>query len=146
MQNCPAGYYSTAATRECLPCDTRCLSCDTTATNCKSCPWGYYLMNGQCLSRCPAGYYADTNYTSQTCLPCVPPCLECTKLEICTKCISGYNYYLSPTGLCVNNCSLLTNSTNTTASALSYYGNPSTHKCEPCPYHCVTCTNSTTCT
>ncbi len=41
------------------------------------CPWGYYLINGTCMSNCPTGFYSNPDYT---CTRCVSPCLQCINI------------------------------------------------------------------
>lgn len=140
VQNCPNGYYGTTTIlRECLPCDNGCLNCAASPRNCTQCPWGYFLVNGTCLASCPSRYYAHPDPTNSSCLPCIPPCVQCMTQNSCISCINGY--FLTPFGSCTTNCSTLPIS----SSASAYFFNANTSSCEPCSANCVNCTSPTQC-
>lgn len=52
-------------------CDSTCMKCANSSTNCSECQIGYYLDN-------------------TTCLPCSSNCSDCTSIEECSSCDSGY--------------------------------------------------------
>ena len=113
-----------------------CNSC--TDTNCAFC------ASGNVCQKCDSGYILDgAACTQQTCS--TPDCKTCTNPkasnEACTACVS--NYYLTPTGQCVDSCGKLG----------SYYGATENEKkvckrcgvanCEACNAQgqCQTCSN-----
>lgn len=136
MSSCPVGYYGyVGATRQCLPCDASCVTCSSLST-CTSCPWGYFLVNGKCLTSCPTATYASTD---GSCQPCLSPCSQCISPTQCSSCQLGY---LTPSQTCETNCSSLQ---NTASQIFSYFLNPSTARCEPCPSSCISCNSSSSC-
>lgn len=51
-------------------CNYPCKTCTTSKSTCTSCFTSVsqkYLSNNQCLDKCPAGTYADSNYVCQAC-------------------------------------------------------------------------------
>ena len=65
----------------CITCDLiypNCITCANSA--CTVCGKNTYINNGACVS-CSLQFYAD--FTTQTCLPCVSPCLTCYSSTIC---------------------------------------------------------------
>uniref|UniRef100_A0A3Q1HH90 Uncharacterized protein n=1 Tax=Acanthochromis polyacanthus TaxID=80966 RepID=A0A3Q1HH90_9TELE len=63
----------------CERCDPSCSNCwGHSNRNCLSCREGYVYLRqwGQCLQRCPLGYYQDSQ--SKTCQKCHPTCKDCT--------------------------------------------------------------------
>lgn len=119
---------------QCGACDAKCVTCQGKADNCTKCPWGYFLINGTCLSTCPNGYFANPDPTMSSCLPCQPPCLVCLSSTSCKICQSGY--FLTPTSTCTFNCSSLSTSTT------SYTTSPLNSSCVPCPSNCMNCSYS----
>jgi proprotein convertase subtilisin/kexin type 5 len=110
----------------CLTCTTgspgKCLTCETEDYS----PFPLYL-NGQCLKKCPLGYYP----TGFQCKRCDPKCAECADGgATCTKCYTG-NYLSGNT--CVNKCLSGTEYQNETAQS-----------CQTCLAPCATCSKSTT--
>ena len=92
------------------------------------------MLNGQCVSNCPATYYVMNN----TCQPCTHNCQTCTNATSCTVCISGYFLDII-TLLCVSDCNMLS------TSVMSFY--PTNTTCQPCSnfdVNCVVCGYSTT--
>jgi proprotein convertase subtilisin/kexin type 5 len=57
----------------CELCQAPCLTCRN-LTSCLSCIEKFYLLNDQCVEKCPNGYYL---YNKQ-CFECNPMCGICT--------------------------------------------------------------------
>lgn len=68
---------------------------------CTRCQSGFYLHMDNCASNCPNGYFSDddTGY----CLPCLPPCFDCSSEDNCTECIPDY-YLNHDNGHCEASC------------------------------------------
>ena len=53
---CGSGFFLDLANNICQNCDTSCTTCSGPATTqCSTCPSGFVLWQGQCLSSCPSG-------------------------------------------------------------------------------------------
>lgn len=88
---CSSSYFYDQATQKCITCNSNCLTC-TSLTQCTSCKTGLFMHNGQCLTTCPSGMYADS--TTKTCINCVDlNCAVCSSLSQgsqCSACKSAY--------------------------------------------------------
>lgn len=86
------------------------------------------MVNGQCLSECPFGFYENGN----ECPQCTHPCLGCINPTVCVNCRQGY--YLDATATfnnCVQKCPDGT------------YGDLVSGKCEQCNSKCWSCAGPT---
>jgi len=94
---CPAGYYYSNNTVNCVKCNPECELCNS-KNECQFCAEGYYLHNkSACVNSCPNNYYK--NNINRECSKCSEGCIECygpTNKE-CISCnyIKGYGF-LSP--------------------------------------------------
>lgn len=87
----------------CSPCHSTCASCSGAGSNqCLSCTGSLVLHQGQCLSNCPVGRYADSK---GVCQQCDSSCYSCSAAgdQACTAC-SGSLYLNSNSGQCVSSC------------------------------------------
>lgn len=79
-----------------LACYFTCSGCWSTDYNtCLTCVTGFYLLNAQCNTNCPNGYYA--NSTLGQCKVCDTNCTLCNGPDYrsnCTLCAVG-KYYLT---------------------------------------------------
>lgn len=129
---CSVGYYFNSANVDCSACPTNCLICNT-ANFCQLCRSAFYIYSinstvNQCLSSCPAAYYANTQGGS--CQPCIYPCLNCTSSLDCLSCQTGVLYQ----SRCISSCPDTT------------YLNQTAAACLACTGSCLTCfANSTNC-
>lgn len=96
---------------------------------CTHCVSGYYLYMDNCTSDCPNGYFSDgdTGY----CLPCIPPCSECSSESSCTQCIPDY-YLNQENGHCEASC-----------PTGSYHREDGT--CDTCSSMCLHCSGPNDC-
>jgi hypothetical protein len=124
LLSCPANTYLNATAQSCTLCTAPCASCQS-PSYCLSCTSGLYLSGGQCLSSCPAQYYADTTLM---CSQCTGLCKTCSTKYYCLSCLTGY---LS-NGYCYSTCPAGT------------YANLNISVCETCVSPCLECTFSTT--
>lgn len=107
-----------------LACHDECATCNgLSRTNCVSCKDGKFLLNGECLTECPSGYYLD----SEECLPCLYPCATCESLHVCLTCLPAYH-------IVEDHCAL------TDCRETTYEDNS---LCLPCSKACLTCYGST---
>ena len=96
--SCPNGSYPLfTSTLVCEACKSDspyfCSTCAITSTTCLSCAPTYYLLDSQCLSSCPSGYYG----VNSVCSSCQSPCLTCSSTSLnCSSCSLG-SYYWNPT-------------------------------------------------
>lgn len=88
---CPNGYFNVTnsivnqSKYVCSACLPQCLTC-ATSTSCILCKVGVQF-GGSCLTKCPAGMFAE----SGTCFVCTLPCVECVTATVCSTCpTSGY--------------------------------------------------------
>ncbi|KAF3701904.1 Proprotein convertase subtilisin/kexin type 5 [Channa argus] len=79
--------YTVEEDMTCVPCDDNCVSCDE--HECYWCETDLFLSEGQCVSVCPDGFYADEN--SNDCEECHSDCVTCSGLEDneCLSCEDG---------------------------------------------------------
>lgn len=97
MASCGAGTYEYQ--NSCERCANTCLTCNITANNCLSCVRGLMLYGSACVGACPTnGYYLDN--TTNTCVICKSPCLNCISATSCLSCMVGYLQNNS----CLGNC------------------------------------------
>jgi len=109
------------------PCRT-CLSSNT--ASCTSCYTDSdtiiekYLLSSVCLSSCPDGYYADSNYQ---CQECDYRCNTCSSGSTCDTCSTSSTYKYMYESMCYISC------------PVSTYED-STYECEDCRTPCDSCT------
>lgn len=121
------GYYDNLTSIS-VKCPPVCSTCSS-ATICSSCAEGYALRLDQfCYTSCLDSFYIDN---MRTCQACPQSCLQCSSPVYCTSCKEGY--FLNLLHLCLNSCHT------------HYFGNQTTHLCDPCLYECLTCTDNLTC-
>ena len=62
--------------------------------NCKACYSDKFLYFGNCIDKCPYGYYIDENDSSMKICSCSEKCKECSAesydLDLCISCNEGY--------------------------------------------------------
>ncbi|KAL4464370.1 hypothetical protein ABPG73_017849 [Tetrahymena malaccensis] len=117
--------------------DTNCLACQDTNI-CTSCKEPSVLFQGQCVSQCSNGFYAEKisnsckpcfygdTYTNE-CKKCDPNCKECNGSSInCTQC-NTQSFLQKSTGQCLQSCDS------------KYYGDKSTGICTLCDQSCKDC-------
>lgn len=121
----------------CQPCLSPCASCEVSQNNCSAClsNTSLFLQNNSCVnaSQCDSSTFAES--ATNTCSPCISPCLTCNSASLCSSCIN--DTFLSNTS-CVNASSCpagtvagVDSSTNLTS-------------CIPCDSACLTCLLTTT--
>ncbi|XP_035245707.1 extracellular matrix protein FRAS1-like isoform X1 [Anguilla anguilla] len=99
ISGCKDHFYL-ASDKFCRECHTSCLQCTgSSSMNCTSCPSLSILHRGQCLHRCPQGYYRQANF----CNECHPSCKECSgPSEVdCSACLPHSSLY---EGQCQTSC------------------------------------------
>ncbi|KAM3140426.1 hypothetical protein pb186bvf_007406 [Paramecium bursaria] len=124
------GSYSCAA------CYKTCETCTSTlSTNCTYCRGGYYLLNGQCVSRCPSGYRYDG--WGRKCSGSCPVGYILQGQSCVAQCSVGWVYY---NGNCNQTCP------SGTYAIKSYdgQGNLTGLQCNSCANGCNTCTGGNT--
>ncbi|KAL4504526.1 hypothetical protein ABPG72_009972 [Tetrahymena utriculariae] len=86
-----------------------------------------YKLDGNCLDKCPLGYFFDTQFN---CIKCHSSCLECSgpSEQDCISC-QGKDY-LQYSGQC-------------TACPYQMFMNKNTNSCSLCHYSCISCSGST---
>lgn len=110
-----------------IVCNDRCQECDGLArSSCTACKDGEMLVNGECLSECPLGYYLDAG----NCRPCPSACAGCSSAANCTECLPPY---FRVGGTCVE-------SEDCPADA---YADPSSRSCKSCSSACLGCSGPT---
>ena len=76
LSYCPLGYFN--ASGVCTLCPSNCSSCVFSVTygepSCQTCVIGTYLLDGECLSVCPPGYYEIMSGSEGVCDSCAPNC------------------------------------------------------------------------
>jgi hypothetical protein len=68
---------------------------------CLSCPPGRLLYQGDCVDKCPDGFYKSTFDNKDVCLPCNKPCNRCLDDKKCIDCLPGFNFVEN---VCKDNC------------------------------------------
>jgi len=124
--SCPFGSFVNTTSRKCESCESNCLVCFD-STTCIVCNSPFNLNNGDCVSQCPQGKFAEAG----VCKDCSTDCLVCTDAATCTTC--GNDKFLSD-NKCVTTC------------PDNFYGNTTTMACAACGTDCKTCNNSEVCT
>ena len=143
--NCVSGYYLYSGScvgdcssvslyvsygGSCAACE--CETCSVYSYACTACLAPKNLLQGQCLSTCPSGYYPASNI----CQPCASNCLSCTSASTCQYC--QIPYVLTVYNATSSSCSLTcpAGTIPTIDSSLNYV-------CEACSGNCLTCQIST---
>ncbi len=72
---------------QCEQCQDPCVTCKN-LTSCLTCKEKFYLLNDQCVEKCPNGYYTN----NKQCLQCNP---------ICDTCIGKNEFFLRRKKVCV---------------------------------------------
>ena len=94
---CESGTYNN--NYQCEKCHPDCKECNGTYnlnySNCISCSLkSNYLYFGNCISKCPRGYYYDNNYEQNICICELPQCYLCSieslNRNLCLQCETGY--------------------------------------------------------
>jgi proprotein convertase subtilisin/kexin type 5 len=125
---CPSTHYLAAACNSTH--DTQCAICTGCATcngpdMCVTCEPGFALLDGVCVTSCPAHTFNDNN----VCTPCHASCANCTG-ALATQCSTchGTSYELDNNNACVNKC----------ADAGKWFDGVQP-ACQPCAGPCATC-------
>ncbi|KAL4500330.1 hypothetical protein ABPG72_003281 [Tetrahymena utriculariae] len=152
--SCPDEYFGDIKTNQCQQCDFSCKQCSgppslcqSLQKNCAKCSLYKYLLQGNNLDQCPAGYYGDA--LSQECKKCGQGCLSCENSEKCIQCDGSTGGVLSQ-GICGSlNCDQL-NDCNQIALHLNnagdgYYTNKNNKQQEKCGDRCAKCSNIDNC-
>ncbi|KAL4489564.1 hypothetical protein ABPG73_019521 [Tetrahymena malaccensis] len=86
-----------------------------------------YKLDGNCLDKCPQGYFFDTQFN---CIKCHSSCLECSgpSEQDCISC-QGKDY-LQYSGQC-------------TVCPFQMFMNKNTNNCQLCHYSCISCRGPT---
>ena len=132
--DCQSGEYFDPSINECAKCSAGCKKCNSANTaGCSECQTGYINHVGNCLSRCPEGFFASRDLKS--CVPCIDNCAQCGTARECMICKPGY-LRSAKTLQCSKIC----------PSEEGFYIQD--HKfCNPCDTACQTCdSQSTSCT
>ena len=88
-QSCLEGTFLDSSNNRCVDCEGNCETCDT-AISCLSCKKGYFFIEGQCLSDCPANSIQFDSVEVAECLKCESPCASCeSEVTKCTSCVPG---------------------------------------------------------
>ncbi|XP_017560623.2 extracellular matrix protein FRAS1 [Pygocentrus nattereri] len=98
VADCGPGFYVSQG--NCYACDPSCATCHPDNPSCLSCPVGYALHHGKCVSECPAQHYRDSY---GRCQMCHSSCASCSgpSASHCTSCPSSLPLYQ---GQCVESC------------------------------------------
>ncbi|KAK6644158.1 Furin-like protease 2 [Polyplax serrata] len=121
---CPTYSYETED-YNCAACHSSCETCNgSSETQCITCRPGRFSYNGQCLTVCPVGHYADKK--RKECLSCPKGCETCSN-SLCLSCEKDWS--LNKKGKCVPNGSVKCDSSE-------YYDGS---HCRPCHSTCETC-------
>ncbi len=143
---CPVGdYLLPSPSTGCGPCISSCDKC-TKGSDCTTCSSGFYLHTPtsttyQCLSKCPAGYFAIW----QTCTGCGTPttCQTCLNSTYCYACQNGlYTQVKDFTSYCTDTCLTGYYKNYSYVSAIGANANV----CTKCPSVCSACNNASSCT
>lgn len=129
--DCPPKTFLQNNQFTCQACHRLCQSCEGPGPfDCQTCALPYYLHNGSCVSKCPAGTYSAHEEADGVelgfCMPCDHVCATCTGASSrdCLSCSPGYLHLLSH--LCMSHC------------PTGYYS--SGERCERCDRSCEQCT------
>ncbi|KAM9742841.1 proprotein convertase subtilisin/kexin type 5b isoform 1-T1 [Menidia menidia] len=132
VETCSESHFGDPATMVCERCDPSCGQCSGSGNgNCLSCREGYVYLEqwGQCLKKCPAGYYKGRQST--TCRKCHPTCKTCSGGGA-LFCLSCHNGYVFNSGICYNPCFV-------GFYAASQDSESEKPKCEACDPSCEGC-------
>lgn len=142
VPSCDESYY--ALNRICysiclwdiVDCHISCKNCVIDGIRgCTECFEGTYLWEGQCVSDCPTGTYADS--LAGKCNECPLICTACLSATRCTSCASGY-YMITGKETCVN----------INSCPDGTYPDGELRTCKKCHKNCLTCigAQASTCT
>ncbi|CAD8179254.1 unnamed protein product [Paramecium octaurelia] len=143
---CPKGTDN----YKCLQCQEQCEICSSNQ-ECVSCFIGYFLQNGDCVTTCNQGYYADQEF--QICRECFTGCLECVGPRY-SECVLCQPNYLLSDNRCLPYCpykhfynfistkceycdSFIYGNSCVTECPLQYY--PINNVCYLCNNNCTSC-------
>jgi len=136
---CPAGFFGSGSGptgRSCNKCEANCKKCSD-ATTCLVCSNSAapFLLNGNCISACPMGYFsAGKAATGRSCQACESGCSRCSDAATCTQCTNTMHLHK-------NNCM------KTCPSGHFGSGSGVTGRmCEACESDCNACSTAFICT
>jgi hypothetical protein len=107
MESCPDNWTKNYHTKQCQKCSRlHCKKCQNNYRNiCTECDDGFYLLDTNCVSSCPDGYFVNTASRhclekscgsgfyqvpgSSLCVPCTRNCQTCSEVK-CLACKHGY--------------------------------------------------------
>ncbi|KAL4456965.1 hypothetical protein ABPG74_014603 [Tetrahymena malaccensis] len=161
--SCQIGFYPDITNNACKKCDPGCLECyGKLFDNCITCQSGFALVNSQCVTTCPNGYYEELLPVSQvssksqnqndnmrTCSLCPTQCQLCSntlsanlsqKNIICSQC-SAENYLNDQQ--CIQNCpngKIINIPNRTCDSCPDGYYKYDNQTCKQCHFSCKQCT------
>ncbi|XP_029456255.1 extracellular matrix protein FRAS1 isoform X2 [Rhinatrema bivittatum] len=99
LSECKAQSYPDTA-GVCRGCHSSCASCIGNSTmDCTACASPRVLYDGQCLPRCPDGYYSQDS----TCYSCHPSCKEC-RGDSDAECVTCHPHAALMGGYCRTSC------------------------------------------
>ncbi|XP_062964839.1 extracellular matrix organizing protein FRAS1 isoform X1 [Cynocephalus volans] len=99
LSQCRAHFYL-ESTGLCEACHQSCLQCSGKSPHdCTVCRPSHVLLDGQCLSQCPDGYFNQEG----SCAECHPTCRECHGL-LESDCISCHPHVTLTSGSCRTSC------------------------------------------
>ena len=108
-----------------IDCHFSCNACkDGTSKGCLNCSSPLILLDGQCLSKCPEGYFKDNDI----CEKCKSPCKSCKNLVECKSCVED-SYLVTQSSICVSK----------EYCPVGTYPNDITWVCELCDFSCERC-------
>ncbi|CAD8102627.1 unnamed protein product [Paramecium sonneborni] len=154
---CPKTTYQQSDI--CIPCDKNCWTCNAQQP-CLSCQSGYFYFNSKCITKCPNGYFANTN--NQQCTQCKQNCQICDNANNCsycyniytnngvinyflldnecvTSCPSNYNYFLFECTQNITPISIIDNVASYCQSNPNSYLDINQDQCVQCDSKCITC-------
>jgi proprotein convertase subtilisin/kexin type 5 len=93
VNTCLSGFAAISGI--CKACTSPCTSCSGLTTSCVTCDPSItpsvYLYQNYCTKDCPETFYADIS--SQKCMTCSSPCLNCKNITYCLSCVATFNLY-----------------------------------------------------
>ncbi|KAL4489343.1 hypothetical protein ABPG72_018998 [Tetrahymena utriculariae] len=164
--SCYGGFF--LSNSQCLPCIPPCQTCKNSQKNCLSCEVGYNYnsLTNQCdpicdqtCQSCSLPYNKNACFScfdgnfllNNQCIPCQPPCVNCSSLNTCLSCQNNYIYKSdtnSCTLICPNPCTSCQMSELKVIQCLSCFDGffMSQYQCMACQNACKTCeTKQTNC-
>jgi len=117
-------------------CNSPCKSCLSDTITCLSCEGaqGQILLNGNCVTKCPSGYYYKYNLDpdKNQCIKCNDKCKSCSvsNPDICISCSEASPLFILETNSCVNKC------------PSGYFLDINNFQCVKCDSNCKTCVNN----